>query len=40
VPPAQTGVLLERVGVAGVVFTTTETVENADVHPPEVIATL
>jgi len=38
--PVQTGVLLDAVGVAGVVFTTTTVVPTADVHPPAVTVTL
>lgn len=38
--PVQTGLLLEAVGAAGVVFTTTAVVPTAEVHPPTVTVTL
>jgi hypothetical protein len=38
--PEQTGVLLDAVGVAGVAFTTTAVVPNAEVHPFTVTVTL
>lgn len=38
--PEQTGVLLDAVGVDGVVFITTAVVPVADVHPPTVTVTL
>lgn len=40
VPPAQTGVLLDATGAAGVVFTTTVVVAVGPVHPLTVAVTV